>query len=377
MTDIFTTPSMRLTQVDAGAIECELSRLWSAAMETKQADGVALMRACVFNLVVLTDAAKVASVTNIVARLTALRPHRAIVAALDGDEGAHKPQPRLEAWVQAHCTLALPGRPQICGEQITIIAPCAAGPYIPGIVLSLLEPDVPVILWWTLDRLPDKTLLAHLQPVADRLILDTARMPEGVDALYAVRALIDAGLAVGDFVWGRLTPWREQIAQLFDAPPTLQRLQAIEHVTISHAPRGATAALLLAGWIVARLDWRLSAVYDTSAMLSRPDGGSVLIEQLEVAIETADDLVSVALETTDARFTVTRSTTGDYLAACAMIDDLMPVERAVHLPALDAATLIADELRLTRHDPIYEAALRQALNLVKSEPTPAPERPSQ
>ncbi len=218
MTDLFTTPSMRLTQVDAGAIERELARLWSAATKTEQTGGVALMRACVFNLVVLTDAAHVAPVTNIIARLTVLRPHRAIVAALDGDDDATAPQPRLEAWVQAHCTLAPPGRPQVCGEQITIVAPRAAGPYIPGIVLSLLEPDVPVVLWWTLDRLPDHALLASLQPVADRLILDTARMPGGVDALHAVQALIDAGVAVGDFVWGRLTPWREQIAQLFDAP---------------------------------------------------------------------------------------------------------------------------------------------------------------
>lgn len=373
MTDMFTTPSTRLIQVDASAIERELSRLWSAATEVRQAGGVALMRACVFNLVVLTDTAKVAPVTNIIARLTALRPHRAIVAALDGDEGATAPRPRLEAWVQAHCSLALPGRPQVCGEQITVVAPHAAGPYIPGIVLSLLEPDVPVILWWTLDRLPDSMLLANLQSVADRLILDTARMPRGVEALHAVRALIDAGLAVSDFVWGRLTPWREQIAQLFDAPPALRRLQSIERVTISHVPHGATAALLLVGWMAARLDWRLSTVHSTGAVLSRPDGGLVLIERVEVATETAEDLASATLDAPDARFTVTRSTTGDHLAACAIIDDLLPVERAVHLPALDAATLIADELRLTRHDPIYEAALRQALDLVKQQPTPAPE----
>ena len=198
-------------------------------------------------------------------------------------------------------------------------------------------------------------------------------MPGGVDALHAVQALIDAGVAVGDFVWGRLTPWREQIAQLFDAPPALRRLRSIERVTISHVPRGATAALLLVGWIAARLDWRPSKVHHTGAVLSRPDGGSVRIERVEVATETADDLVSAALETTDARFTVTRSATGSHLVACAIIDDLTPIERAVHLPKLDAATLIADELRLARHDPIYEAALRQALDLAKQQPTPAPE----
>lgn len=373
MTDIITTPSVILAQVDAGAIERELARLWNTATEVENAGGAALMRACLFNLVVLTDVANIAHITGIVAQLTARRPNRAIVMALASEEEPAISAQRLEAWVQAHCALITPGRPQVCGEQITIIAPQDAGTHIPGIVLSLLEPDVPVVIWWAFDQVPGGVALAPLQSIADRLILDTARMDGATDALQSAQALIAAGVAVGDLAWGRLTVWREQIAQLFDAPPALQRLWSLERIVIEHGSRGATAALLLAGWIVTRLNWQLSGGSAKGAALTRSDGGEVVLEFARAETDAADSLAMVTLSTADSRLTVTRSASGDHLKARAIIDALPPIERAVHLPPLDTAALIIDELRLARHDPIYEAALRRALDLAEHLATPAPE----
>lgn len=373
MTDITNTPSVVLPQVDACAIERELSRLWSVATEAEATGGMALMRVCLFNLVILTDAAHVSRITDIVARLTALRPNRAIVVTLSSKEEPTTPERRLEAWVQAHCTLMGPGQPQVCGEQITIITPRDAEAHIPGIVLSLLEPDVPVVIWWTFEQTPNGRALAQLQPIADRLILDTARMDGATEALQAAQNLITAGVAVGDLAWGRLTPWREQIAQLFDAPPALQRLWSLERVVIEHGPRGATTALLLAGWIASRLNWQLSGRYAKGMRLTRSDGEEVVLEFIQVETEAAEGLTQVALLTANSQFTVTRSAAGDHLTACALIDALVPVERAVQLPSLDIADLIVDELRLARHDPIYEAALRQALEFVEWLATPLPE----
>ncbi len=373
MTDMISTPSVVLAQVDAGAIERELARLWNAAIEAEQGSGAALMRACLFNLVVLTDTAHVSHITPIVSRLTALRPNRAIVTALASQEAPTTTEPRLEAWVQTHCALIAPGRPQVCGEQITIIAPLNTGMHIPGIVLSLLEPDMPVVIWWAYDQAPGGTVLAQLQSVADRLILDTARIDGARAALQSAQTLIGADMAVGDLAWGRLTVWREQIAQLFDAPPALQRLWSLEQIVIEHGARGVTAALLLAGWLAARLNWRLAEGHETGMTLKRLDGGKVVLEFTRVETEAADSLTSVTLLTADSRFSVTRSASGDHLTACTIIDNLAPVERAVHLPPLDTAALIVDELRLARHDPIYETTLRQALDLAERLPTPAPE----
>lgn len=373
MTEIITTPSVILPQVDACAIERELARLWSAATETHYAEGEALMRACLFNLVVLTDATNIAHITSIVARLTALRPNRAIVTALLNDEEPEVPARRLEAWVQAHCAFVAPGQPQVCGEQITIMAPRDAETHIPGIVLSLLEPDVPVVVWWASERTPGGLALTQLQSIADRLILDTAQMDGAAAALRAAQHLVAAGVAVGDLAWGRLTPWREQIAQLFDAPPALQRLWSLNRIVIEYRPRGMTAALLLAGWIATRLDWRLSGRCETGGILTRTDGGEVMLEFVSVETGSADILASVTLQTADSRFSVHCSASGDHLTASTTIDDLAPVERAVRLPPLDAAALIIDELRLARHDLIYEAAVRQALEFAERLAMPAPE----
>lgn len=373
MTEITTTPSIVLPQIDACAIERELARLWSAATEAEVTGGAVLMRVCLFNLVVLTDAAHISHITDIVARLTALRPNRAIVTALLSAEESEIPTQHLTAWVQAHCALIAPGRPQVCGEQITLITPYDAEAHIPGIVLSLLEPDVPVVIWWAFDQTPGGAVLVQLQSIADRLILDTAQMNGATAALQAAQNLIAAGVAVGDLAWGRLTPWREQIAQLFDAPPALQRLWSLERIVVEHGPRGATAALLLAGWVATRLNWQLSGRGAKGMTLTRSNGGEAVLEFVQVETEIADSLTQVTLLTADSRFTVTRSAAGDHLTACAMIDALVPIERAVRLPPLDTAALIVDELRLARHDPIYEAALRQALELAERLTMPAPE----
>lgn len=361
VTGTMTTSSIALTQVDACTIERELARLWNIATEAAHPDEAALMRACLFNFVVLTEAAHLSRITGDVARLTALRPNRAIVVALSTSAIA---QP-MEAWVQAHCALIAPGQPHVCGEQITIVASRDTEAQIPGIVLSLLEPDVPVILWWSFDEVPGGSVLTQLQPVADRLIIDTAHLNGTAEAFRSVQTLIDAGVAIGDLAWGRVTVWREQIAQLFDAPPALQRLQSLERIVIEHSPRGLTTSLLLSGWIATRLNWRILERHDTGVRFARSGGGSVLVEFKGIFTEAASDLASVTLLASDAQFTVTRSLTGGHLASRAVINAFPPVERAVHLPALDTAALIVDELRLTRRDPIYEAALYQALDLAE------------
>ena len=65
--------------------------------------------------------------------------------------------------------------------------------------------------------------------------------------------------AVSDLSWTRLTPWRRLIAQFFDSPslqPYLDRLTAVD---IEHDAGSAAQALLLAGWLAARLGWRPEA----------------------------------------------------------------------------------------------------------------------
>ena len=59
-----------------------------------------------------------------------------------------------------------------------------------------------------------------------------------------------AGPRVVDLAWLRTAPWRERIAALSD-PPAEQSL--IEAVRIRHHPASERAALLVLGWLSARL----------------------------------------------------------------------------------------------------------------------------
>ena len=79
-----------------------------------------------------------------------------------------------------------------------------------------------------------------LGPLADAVVIDS-------DA--GVRDA-PAGPRVVDLAWLRTAPWRERIAALSD-PPAEQSL--VEAVRIRHHPASERAAVLVLGWLSARL----------------------------------------------------------------------------------------------------------------------------
>src|SRR4029079_15347299 len=109
-------------------------------------------------------------VTTTVGELTSCHPNRAIVVG--ATPGAA--DELLAAWVQAHCQMPGPGRPQVCCEQITIEARGPAVARVPGTVLPLLVPDLPVMFWWPRGAPFDDPLFARLCDLADRVIVDSA-----------------------------------------------------------------------------------------------------------------------------------------------------------------------------------------------------------
>src|SRR5262245_19357104 len=250
------------TRIDVRAIERELNELWrhAAASESGERRNT-VTRTCVLNLVVLTGSNRTAQrVTETIAQLTERHPNRAIVISAVPDAQ----EPLLDAWVQTHCRMPGPGRPQVCCEQITIEARGAAVPYVPGTILPLLVPDVPVMLWWPRGEPFDNSIFARLSSLADRVIVDTATFAAPEAGLARLAGLIGGDTAISDLAWTRLTPWRELAAQFFDAAAMLPHLDEIHSVTVDYeAQPGAmhdrTQALLLIGWLGSRLGWQLAA----------------------------------------------------------------------------------------------------------------------
>jgi glucose-6-phosphate dehydrogenase assembly protein OpcA len=376
-TNMLPTPLGERTRIDVRAIERELTALWKQAAEDQNGDGQAVTRTCVLNLLVATPGGHaLEEATETIGRLTAHHPNRAIVISATTDTGAVREPPLLDAWVQAHCQMPGPGRPQVCCEQITIEAHGAGVAHVPGTVLPLLVPDLPVMFWWPRGEPFDDPLFVRLCDLADRVLVDSATSVAPEAALPRLTALIDARIAVSDLVWARLTPWRELIAQFFDAPAMLPHLATIERIIVEYeasdgAPEDRTQALLLVGWLGSRLGWRpagsLQRIGDaTSLALTRPDGVAVQVELRPVAPQ--DDLLgrlaSCSLECSRGRFAVSRTDAPDAAATQVDVVGMQPLQHVVRLQRLDEAALLAEELRLLGHDHGFEGALRLANELL-------------
>jgi glucose-6-phosphate dehydrogenase assembly protein OpcA len=208
------------------------------------------------------------------------------------------------------------------------------------------------------------------------VIVDSATFAAPEAGLAAQARLIKTGATLSDLAWARLTPWRELIAQFFDAPAMLPHLAAIERVVVEYeAPEGEAAdrtqAFLLVGWLGSRLSWRPAVaawVQDgvTRLVLARPNGGAIQAELRPVAPkdDALDRLAACSLECPHGHFTVGRADTPDAAVARSEVEGMQPIQRMVRLQRMGEADLLAEELRLLGRDHGFEGALRLATELI-------------
>jgi glucose-6-phosphate dehydrogenase assembly protein OpcA len=361
------------THIDVRAIERELNKLWhSAATSEGEEARNTVTRTCVLNLIVLTGSSRTAQrATDTISQLTQQHPNRALMIRAVPDA----PEPLLDAWVQAHCRMPGSGRQQVCCEQITIEARGTAVPYVPGTILPLLVPDVPVMLWWPGGEPFDHPLFARLSAFADRVIVDTATFAKPEAGLARLAGLNGGDMAISDLVWARLTPWREMVAQFFDAPAMLPHLNEIKGVTVDYEAQPGTMidrtqALLLIGWLGSRLGWRAAGAAserdgNTQFLMQRKDGGAIqmLLRPTAPVDDALDKLTGLTLECQRARFEITRDESPNAAVARSDVEGMQPLRRVVRLEQLDEAGLIAEELRLLGRDHAFEGALHTAATL--------------
>lgn len=275
-----TIPPLDQVRVDIRAIERELNEIWKSVADENNGAQSAVTRTCVLNLLVLSFSGMkgIDPATAVIDRLTSQHPNRAIVIGASDASDA----PLLDAWVQAHCQMPAPGRPQVCCEQITIEARGATAiGRIPALVLQLLVPDLPVMLWLPDGAWPDREVVRRLSEIADRVIVDTANFADPAAALLQIAALIRERASVSDLAWGRLTAWRELVAQFFDAREHQAHLNEVQRVAIDYAASDAAArvqALLLAGWLASRLGWQFAGKKETDVFELRHGDDAIRIE---------------------------------------------------------------------------------------------------
>lgn len=239
MTDVVTT-------AQPGAILKELGQLWRTLGQEEQAEHPSpVLRACSMTLLVASsDRRDAAHVGETLALLMHEHPSRAIVLRLHDTAEA-----LLEARVFAQCWMPFGRRQQICCEQIELTAAYQNLSQMPPVVLGIVVPDLPVVMWVRQPELLERPEFRQLLPLVDKVIVD----PQNSDPLTIVRQLRQlqqGGLLVADLSWARVTRWRETIAQIFDQPAQLARVGDIREAVLTQRA-GATPldAYYMAGWL--------------------------------------------------------------------------------------------------------------------------------
>lgn len=320
----------------------ELSDLWvNLSKETMgdAADGA--LRACSMTLVALTEETDdVSELGETIAALMPEYPARAIVVRLRGTG-----ERMLSERVSAQCWMPFGQHRKVCCEQVEIIATDAALADLPSVVLPLAVADLPLILWCRCPRILGMPDFQPIAAMAQRVIFDSSRLPHPKAALQSIADRSAQGALIGDFSWTRLTRWRELLSQVFENRQNLAALQSINKVTVTTVGEAPVNAWYLGAWVMDAL--ALAGIHAEFQMAHEEEGqpGKLRSIQLSGSDFTAE------LERRGSRLIVTAGG----LAYCN------------HLPKSTEYSLLAEELRIVGHDPVFEQTLASARRLAERE----------
>ena len=243
--------------VDLPRINTTLEQLWGPAADRlggPELEHPNVTRVVLGNLVVERLTLETDGLAPIVETVVTKFPCRTIVlresAAVDR---------KITAEVSAVCHLPDPDAPQVCSERIVLHAGPRAVDLIPGAVRPLLEPDLPLILWWTTDPTRHERLFRSLAEESSRILLD---LPDPGASVAAIRLGLDPSICScsRDAVWYGLANWRELVARFFDSPEhlkTLGRIDSVQIEALSPDPsRPPRLALWLVSWLAGQLGWK-------------------------------------------------------------------------------------------------------------------------
>ena len=129
-------------------------------------------------------------------------------------------------------------------------------------------------------------------------------------------------------VFGQKWDIRHALAQMFDHSANAQHLHAIERATITHAPGSRSTAVLLAGWLMAQLGWRVEKAGQRSFDFAQPDGPAV---HLDLRERDGATIGECTLESKEASFRVAHDASSDFLHTYVRMPDVRLYEHM--LPA--------------------------------------------
>ncbi|MFD3991591.1 glucose-6-phosphate dehydrogenase assembly protein OpcA [Streptomyces sp. NPDC058548] len=290
------------------------SKINKAILEGRRAVGTPAA-GVVLTLVVVTDEENAYDAVKAANDASREHPSRILVVI---KRHARSPHGRHETRLDAEVRL---GTDAGSGETVLLRLHGELGDRADSVVLPLLLPDAPVVVWWPVDA-PEVPSLDPLGSLAQRRITDMYAVEDPLAALEKRAASYAPGDT--DLAWTRLTPWRSMLAAALDQAPLTVTSAAVE----SEAEN--PSAELLARWFEVRLGVPVDRVVTdgpvvTAVRMGTADG--------EIRIDRPEGPV--------ARLAIPGQPS-----------------RVLALKVRTTAELIAEELRRLDPDEAYAAALR-------------------
>ncbi|MET0976236.1 MAG: glucose-6-phosphate dehydrogenase assembly protein OpcA [Leifsonia sp.] len=225
------------------------SKISKALVKIREEGGaVALGR--VLTLIIAADESTAEEAIEAANDASREHPMRVIVIATDPDS-APDAAPGLDAEIRV-------GGDAGASEVIILRPTGPAASDEQSLVMGLLLPDAPVVVWWP-GRAPEVPGRSPLGLIALRRITDaTRRDPDPQKALEQCASNYTPGDT--DFAWTRITLWRAQLAAVLDQPP-YENVTAVQVSGSADSP----STTLLAAWL------HLALQTPTQFMLTGPE----------------------------------------------------------------------------------------------------------
>jgi glucose-6-phosphate dehydrogenase assembly protein OpcA len=287
------------------------SRIARAMVKARVAAGSPAMD-MVLTLLVVTDDENVAEALKTATTLSREHPSRVIGVILGDGRGA----PQLNAKVRVGENSS--------GESILLRISGELTKHAESVVLPLLLPDSPVVVWWP-GKPPTHPSQDAIGQLARRRLTDAEATDSPIRSLKAVARSYAPGDT--DLSWTRLTPWRALLAAALDQSPG-----KVSGGTVV-AGSGNPAATLLVAWLESRLGVPITSRRSDTAQIA------------SVVLNTAQgDVLIERIDATSCHFSVPGSS-----------------PREVPLGARTLAELLAEDLRRLDADDVYADTIRHML----------------
>jgi glucose-6-phosphate dehydrogenase assembly protein OpcA len=397
-------------------VEEELSLLWKISADNLRTGQNTNVRTSVLNLVICApDLESAQSASRLLRDLASTHLARVTIVILDRSNSTST---AISTWVTLRCFSAISDTMRHCFEQTTILSTGSTNRSIANILQPLLKPDLPVYLWWIGDPPDDDPAFHKLVELSNRVIVDSTSFFNPEQDIHTLSLLRQAApdSALSDLNWGRLTPWRELVVQFFDVMEYRPYLSGITSIEIEHAaaPLATTTrtelgdvspnpacALLLAGWLKARLGWSLthdpihnirdtasgtyrwqmerSSIPSATRTLGSPRAKTAKLDTVQRAsIDIRPQVQSnmrpgsiclvrltSSVEGKQATFTINREGDPDLVLTSVELSQETRPQRTVSLAAEHKESeLLHDELEILGHDYLFEQTLEEMAELL-------------